>query len=187
MFKIVLAISAFSFMTNSVIGQTSLVQGAEEAFRSVAEVERYDNHEEERLLTVRPRIVAPPPPPTVEELYPMETIPLDWPCREFFHTSIKAGWTIEEWPRLGKIMWRESRCLPDACGETDSPHLRKCRDWGLLQINDYSWKTTIRNMGMNIEQMHDPYWNLWFGRWLFEYSLDRNDDGWFPWKPVKQK
>lgn len=107
-------------------------------------------------------------------------------CPQWIGKAITAGWQPEDLPRLSRIMWRESRCLPDACGETDSPHLRKCRDWGLMQINDYSWKTTIRNMGLNIEQMHDPYWNLWFARWLFEYSLERNGDGWQPWRfPAK--
>jgi hypothetical protein len=103
-------------------------------------------------------------------------------CPQWIATALVAGWEPADLPRLSRIMWRESRCLPDACGETDSPHIRKCRDWGLMQINDYSWKRIIREMGMSIEQMHDPYWNLWFARWLYEYSLERNDDGWVPWK-----
>jgi hypothetical protein len=103
-------------------------------------------------------------------------------CVQWIDTALEAGWQPEELPRLMRIMFRESRCLPDACGETDSPHIRKCRDWGLMQINDYSWKRIIREMGISIEQMHDPYWNLWFARWLYEYSLERNDDGWVPWK-----
>lgn len=110
----------------------------------------------------------------------------DGTCIEYVMPALLAGWQPEELPRLMRIMWRESRCIPTACGETDSPHVRKCRDWGLMQINDYSWKTTIRSLGLDIEQMHDPYWNLWFARWLFEYSLKYNGDGWHPWKPVKQ-
>lgn len=103
-------------------------------------------------------------------------------CPEWTAKALTAGWQPLEVPRLLRIMHRESRCKPEACGETDSPTIRKCRDWGLMQINDYSWKTTIRNLGLSIEQMHDPYWNLWFARWLFEYSLERNGDGWVPWK-----
>lgn len=106
-------------------------------------------------------------------------------CLQWITTALSAGWQYVELPKLMRIMFRESRCLPDACGETDSPHLRKCRDWGLMQINDYSWKRIIREMGMNIEQMHDPYWNLWFARWLFEYSVKYNDYGWQPWTPSK--
>lgn len=117
---------------------------------------------------------------------PILEIMKDGTCIEYVMPALLVGWQPEELPRLMRIMWRESRCIPDACGKTDSPHIRKCRDWGLMQINDYSWKTTIRNLGLDIEQMHDPYWNLWFARWLFEYSLERNGDGWHPWKPAKQ-
>jgi hypothetical protein len=106
-------------------------------------------------------------------------------CLEWIPTALDAGWTYPELPKLLRLMFRESRCLPDACGETDSPHVRKCRDWGLMQINDHSWKRIIREMGLSIEQMHDPYWNLWFARWLFEYSVQYNDDGWQPWTPSK--
>ena len=117
---------------------------------------------------------------------PVMQILEDGTCFQWVGTALQAGWQAEELPRLMRIMWRESRCLPDACGETDSPHIRKCRDWGLMQINDHSWKRIIRGMGLSIEQMHDPYWNLWFARWLFEYSLERNGDGWVPWKfPAK--
>lgn len=108
-------------------------------------------------------------------------------CLEWAGTALTAGWQPAELPRLLRIIYRESRCLPDACGETDSPHVRRCRDWGLTQINDYSWKTTVRRLGLDIEQMHDPYWNLWFARWLYNYSLDVNGDGWHPWTPIKQE
>ncbi len=108
-------------------------------------------------------------------------------CPQWVFTAVSAGWEPAELPRLLRIMYRESRCIPTACGETDSPHIRKCRDWGLMQINDYSWKKTVRSLGLNMEQMHNPYWNLWFARWLYEYSLGRNGDGWNPWKPIKQE
>jgi hypothetical protein len=103
-------------------------------------------------------------------------------CVGWTGMALTAGWPIEEIPKLLRIMHRESRCLPDACGETDSPHLRKCRDWGLMQINDYSWKTTIRNLGYHIEDMWNPYDNLEFALWLFRYSEERNGDGWHPWR-----
>lgn len=116
---------------------------------------------------------------------PIMEILADETCFEWTGVAIRAGWQPDELPRLMRIMFRESRCQPDACGLTDSPHLRKCRDWGLMQINDYSWKTTIRNMGLSIEQMWDPYWNLWFARWLFETSMEANGDGWHPWRLTK--
>lgn len=183
MFKIFIGLSFIPVLATPMVVNSN--EKADQEEKAIESVHRYDEYERTRLRTVKVNILPPPPPPTIEELFPLESLPADWPCKEWFHTSLHAGWTLDEWPKLGKIIFRESRCLPNACGETDSPHVRKCRDWGLLQINDYSWKTTIRNMGMSIEQMHDPYWNLWFGRWLFLYSLDRNDDGWQPWTPSK--
>jgi len=104
-------------------------------------------------------------------------------CVEWAATAITAGWPVEDLPQLMRIMFRESRCLPEACGVTDSPHVRKCRDWGLLQINDYSWKRIVRSLGLEMDQMHDPYWNLWFGRWLFTYSEQYSPGGcgWTQW------
>ena len=144
------------------------------------------------LIPVPPNDMGELPAEPIEESLPyLGTIELEMAfleviskdgCPQWIATALTAGWEPQDLPRLSRIMWRESRCLPDACGETDSPHLRKCRDWGLMQINDYSWKRIIRGMGLSIEQMHDPYWNLWFARWLFEYSLERNGDGWVPWK-----
>lgn len=185
MFKILIGLSAIPITVIPIsINETTDTDSS----KHIESIERYDAHEKNKMLTLKPTIYAPPvplPPPTVEELYPLESLPQDWQCLQYFHTSLHAGWTVNDWPRLGEIMWRESRCVPTACGETDSPHIRKCRDWGLMQINDYSWKRIIREMGWSIEQMHDPLENLKFARWLFEYSEKYNNDGWQPWTPSK--
>lgn len=103
-------------------------------------------------------------------------------CVEWLPVALRAGWAVEDVPRLLRIMFRESRCQPDACSKSDSG--RVCRDWGLMQINDYSWKSTVRGLGLEMEQMWDPFWNLWFARWLFDYSVGRGGDGWVPWRLV---
>lgn len=106
-------------------------------------------------------------------------------CVEWVYEALAAGWDVGELPRLFRIMHRESRCLPDACSESDSG--RVCRDWGLMQINDHSWKRTILSQGLQMSDMWNPNHNLRFARWLYEYSVDRNGDGWQPWKiPDKQ-
>lgn len=106
-------------------------------------------------------------------------------CREWAGLAYDIGWPAEEIPRLLNIMHRESRCLPDACSESDSG--RVCRDWGLMQINEYSWRTTIQKQGYQMADMWDPEHNLRFALWLYNYSLDRNGDGWQPWAiPDKQ-
>lgn len=141
-----------------------------------------------------PAVISELPAEPIEESVPylgsldpaVAEIIADGTCVEYVVPALMAGWEAEQLPRLMRIMFRESRCNPLACGETDSPRVRKCRDWGLMQINDYSWKTTIRKLGLDIEQMHDPYWNLWFARWLYEYSEKYAGDGWAQWKPVTQ-
>ena len=104
-------------------------------------------------------------------------------CVEWLPVALRAGWAVEDVPRLLRIMFRESRCLPGACSVSDSG--RVCRDWGLMQVNDYSWKSTVRGLGLEMDQMWDPFWNLWFAKWLFDYSEGRNGDGWVPWTPSK--
>lgn len=156
----------------------------------------YDSHTPVNIERLPDSKIITPPPPTIspeQQAYEAEKakylgeVQAQGLCVEWAQTALDAGWQPAELPRLMRIMHRESRCIPTACGETDSPHVRKCRDWGLMQINDYSWKRIIRSQGYHIEDMWDPYSNLKFARWLFEYSLNRNGDGWIPWKPVKQK
>lgn len=96
------------------------------------------------------------------------------PCGEFYETAIAVGWPAEEWPQLSKIMFRESRCLPEACSESDSG--RVCRDWGLMQINEYSWRRTILSHGYQMKDMWNPQHNLSFALWLW------HNYGWGPWK-----
>jgi hypothetical protein len=101
-------------------------------------------------------------------------------CLEWAGLAYDVGWPVEQIPKLLRIIHRESRCLPDACSESDSG--RVCRDWGLTQINDHSWKTTIRGQGMEMRDMWNPELNLRFALWLYNYSEDRNGDGWQPWR-----
>jgi hypothetical protein len=120
-------------------------------------------------------------PEAYQHLRILEEVVAQDKCVEWTQTAVDAGWATEDLPRLFRVMYRESRCLPDACSIPDQPQFRQCRDWGLMQINDYSWKTTVRNQGMQMSDMHDPYLNLVFAKWLFDYSEDRNGCGWQPW------
>lgn len=105
-------------------------------------------------------------------------------CGEYYQTAITAGWKPEDWPQLRKIMYRESRCLPDACSQSDSG--RVCRDWGLMQINEYSWRRHIIAQGYKMADMHDPFLNLKFARWIYELEVSNGGTGWGAWKlPAK--
>lgn len=108
-------------------------------------------------------------------------------CLEYVDEALQTGWESQEILQLTKIMYRESRCDPLACGIPDRPDLRHCRDWGLMQVNDHSWKTTIRSMGLEMEDMWDPWWNLFFARLLFDKAEAAYGCGWQPWNiPCKE-
>lgn len=102
-------------------------------------------------------------------------------CAEWIPTALQAGWPPHLIDRLTRVMYRESRCIPWACSTPDRPDLRRCRDWGLMQINDYSWKTTIRQQGLDMPAMWDSYENLRFAWWLYNYSVETTGCGWTPW------
>lgn len=103
-------------------------------------------------------------------------------CAEWAGLAFDVGWPAVEIPKLLRIMFRESRCLPGACSESDSG--RVCRDWGLMQINEYSWRRTIVGQGYVMADMWVPEHNLRFALWVWSYSFERNGDGWLPWKLV---
>lgn len=178
-----IALSLFTFSLIGIPTFKHVMATDEGAVPTVVEVQKSPDHQ-----VVIPVVTITPEQRAYEEAKTkyLAEIQVQGLCVEWAQTALDAGWQPEELPRLLRIMFRESRCDPFACGETDSPHYRKCRDWGLMQINDYSWKRIIRSQGYKIEDMWDPYSNLKFARWLFEYSLDRNGDGWQPWKKISK-
>jgi hypothetical protein len=95
-------------------------------------------------------------------------------CGEWHDLAISVGWTEEEWPTLSRIIYRESRCIPEACSKSDSG--LKCRDAGLVQVNQIH-REWLSSMGYNFpDDLFDPAINLTFARRLFETS------GWKPWR-----
>lgn len=63
------------------------------------------------------------------------------PCGEWYELAIDADWPAEDWPRLSRIMYRESRCTVDAWnGRMPAAQWQPnanmgCPDAGLVQIN----------------------------------------------------
>ena len=95
-------------------------------------------------------------------------------CGEFHDLAISVGWTEEEWPILSRIMFRESRCKPDACSASTSG--LKCRDAGLVQVNQIH-REWLSQMGWSFpEDMFVPENNLRFAKAL------KDSSGWSPWR-----
>jgi soluble lytic murein transglycosylase-like protein len=73
-------------------------------------------------------------------------------CPEWWTLAQQAGWTYEQLEAaLDRIMWRESRCLPEVRSRTS--------DTGLTQINDIHLDM-LEQAGISVDMLTDPLWNL---------------------------
>ena len=84
-------------------------------------------------------------------------------CSEWFSTAVDVGWPIDRLERLGRIMWAESRCLPDVRGDGS---------YGLAQMQysaHHSWMKSEFGI-TNREELYDPTLNLLTALWLAEYA-----------------
>ena len=97
----------------------------------------------------------------------------DTECKQWLQTALEAGWPNDRkiLDRLGYVMWRESRCQPDADSGPDH---------GLTQINQIHTQW-ITDLGWTLEEMKDPAKNLRFA-WLLYSGREANGQcGWTPW------
>ena len=96
----------------------------------------------------------------------------DLPCQEWAPLALEVGWPADQLPTLLRVIWRESRCQPDA--------LRAGADHGLTQINQIhtEWLAT---MGLTLDDMLDPEENLRFAYRLWSSREERGQCGWTPW------
>jgi len=116
--------------------------------------------------------LAPIPTTTLASVVTVE-VSEDTECQQWLQTALEAGWPNERevLDRLGFIMWRESRCTPDADSGPDH---------GLTQINQIHSKW-ITDLGWTHEEMKDPAKNLRFA-WLLYSGREANGQcGWTPW------
>ena len=116
--------------------------------------------------------LAPIPTTTIAPVVIVE-VSDDTKCQQWLQTALEAGWPNDRkiLDRLGFIMWRESRCQPDADSGPDH---------GLTQINQIHTKW-ITDLGWTLEEMKDPAKNLRFA-WLLYSGREANGQcGWTPW------
>lgn len=106
-------------------------------------------------------------------------------CPQWRDLALDVGFTARDYKKLDYIIWRESRCNPKSIGlNYDEDGSVWSKDWGLTQVNDYSWITYLRNRKVvsKSAQLLNPRRNLEAAYELFEYSSDRHDDPWLQWK-----
>lgn len=106
-------------------------------------------------------------------------------CPQWKKLALDVGFSRRDWIRLDKIIWRESHCNPKAVNENSrTDGSTWSRDWGLAQINDYSWITYLRSKKIvtKSSQLLDARNNLEAAYELYQYSNNRHDDPWLQWK-----
>jgi hypothetical protein len=101
----------------------------------------------------------PPPPETAR-------------CPDYWHLAEYAGWDRAHLEAIDLIMWRESRCTPDARSATS--------DSGLLQINDIHLEW-LKDHAITAEMLFDPLWNLIAGRLVSHKAESYGWDRFQPW------
>lgn len=100
------------------------------------------------------------------------------PCAQWADEALDAGWQPDEIPQLLRIIWRESRCQPDA---VRTNHRGAPVDVGLTQINQVH-RPDLAKRGFSHLDMTDPKANLWYARVLHQWHETRGLCGWSPWR-----
>jgi len=112
-----------------------------------------------------------------------EPIVYPWtPCQEWIPLAVEVGWPADRelLHRLGEIMWRESRCQPDA----HNPNDPNGGSYGLTQINGF-WTKWLNESGVmdgQPQSFYDPAVNLSSALAIHVYSTYKNGNGWHPWR-----
>ena len=113
---------------------------------------------------------APPmPQTTIAAIHTFES----YKCGVWFPLAISQGWPDNPiiLKTLDRVMWKESRCTPDADSGPDH---------GLMQINQIHTKW-LKDFGWSHEDMKDPISNLRFAWLLYSGREANNQCGWSPW------
>jgi len=107
-------------------------------------------------------------------------------CGHWLGHALDVGWSRKELSKLDYVMWRESRCFPKVFNSTDPNGGSR----GLMQINQfwclpnkYNPNGWLQSQGIlsSCTQLSNPIINLRAALAIFEYSEERNDNGWQPW------
>jgi hypothetical protein len=104
-------------------------------------------------------------------------------CGEWYETALAAGWELPTyWPDLSRIMYRESRCTPDACSKSTSG--LPCRDAGLTQINQVH-RAGMASLGYTWpDDAFIPEINLRYA-WVLYRDACINNNGQRPWSYIE--
>lgn len=107
-------------------------------------------------------------------------------CGEYYHLAMAVGWPADQWPKISKVMYRESRCNTTSFNRTDPNGGSR----GLMQVNGfwcrpnkYTKQGWLQDKGVlsSCEDLFNAETNLRASLHMWLYSQDKNGCGWRPW------
>lgn len=111
-------------------------------------------------------------------------------CGQWHDLARKTGWPDRDMATLDRLIWRESRCEPDA----HNPRDPQTGSYGLTQINGFWCRSNryepnsagfLGALGVvdHCHDLYDPETNLEAARWIFAYqALILGRCGFAPWR-----
>jgi hypothetical protein len=103
-------------------------------------------------------------------------------CEQFSALGVNLGWPADQRTVLESVMFRESRCIPNAVNSKDPNGGSR----GLMQINGF-WTPWLIDAGIitNAENLLQADVNLRAALAIYNYGVDKHGYGWGPWSATK--
>ena len=103
-------------------------------------------------------------------------------CEQFSALAVNLGWPADQRTVLESIMFRESRCIPNAYNAKDPQGGSR----GLMQLNGF-WTPWLIERGLitSEENLLQADVNLRAALAIYNYGVERHGYGWGPWSATK--
>jgi hypothetical protein len=103
-------------------------------------------------------------------------------CEQFSALAVNLGWPADQRTVLESVMFRESRCIPNAVNSNDPNGGSR----GLMQINGF-WTPWLIDAGIitSAENLLQADVNLRAALAIYNYGVDKHGYGWGPWSATK--
>jgi len=103
-------------------------------------------------------------------------------CEQFSALAVNLGWPADQRTVLESVMFRESRCIPNAVNSKDPNGGSR----GLMQINGF-WTPWLIERGIitSPENLLQADVNLRAALAIYNYGVERHGYGWGPWSATK--
>ena len=103
-------------------------------------------------------------------------------CEQFSALAVNLGWPADQRTVLESVMFRESRCIPNAYNGKDPSGGSR----GLMQINGF-WTPWLMERGLitQVDDLLQAQTNLLAALAIYNYGVDKHGYGWGPWSATR--